>query len=53
MEKVMLRRGQGMEGKDVWGLEDAPRGNGDAPRGQYGRGGPFVKNILNASSSDS
>lgn len=42
-----------MEGKDVWGLEDAPRGNGDAPRGQYGRGGPFVKNTLNASLSDS
>lgn len=41
------------EGKDVWSLEDAPRGGGEAPRGRYGRGGPFVKNISSASLSDS
>lgn len=41
------------EGKDVWSLEDAPRGGGEAPRGRYGRGGPFVKKISSASLSDS
>lgn len=41
------------EGKDVWGLEGAAGGGGEAPRGRYGRGGPFVKNILSASLSDS
>lgn len=41
------------EGKDVWSLEDAPRGGGEAPRGRYGRGGPFVKNISRESLSDS